>query len=66
MMFNADMSPAFDAIPGLKDIVPRECGGNNKLSFDEICGEFKLTRLVVLSLLLMQSIQTESEIIHLN
>ncbi len=56
MMFNADMSPAFEAIPGLKDIVPKECGGNNKLSFDEICGEFKLTRLMVLPLLLMQSI----------
>ncbi len=38
MMYNADMSPAFDVIPGLKDIVPVECGGNNQLTYDDICG----------------------------
>ncbi len=38
MMNNANMNPAFDVSPGLKDIVPVECGGNNQLSYDDICG----------------------------
>ena len=38
MLVGTDMTPAFDAIPGLKDLVPREIGGDNKLSYDEICG----------------------------
>ena len=32
------MTLAFDAIPGLRDLAPREIGGLNKLSFEEICG----------------------------
>ncbi|KAM7540140.1 hypothetical protein Aperf_G00000035279 [Anoplocephala perfoliata] len=32
-----DLTPAFEAVPGLKDLVPKSLGGNCKYSFDEIC-----------------------------
>uniref|UniRef100_A0A5K3FU38 CRAL-TRIO domain-containing protein n=1 Tax=Mesocestoides corti TaxID=53468 RepID=A0A5K3FU38_MESCO len=37
MVLNADMNPAFDAVPGLKEIVPEAFGGDCKLTFEEIC-----------------------------
>ncbi|KAM3179621.1 hypothetical protein ACTXT7_000208 [Hymenolepis weldensis] len=37
MMIGTNMNLAFDAVPGLKDIMPESYGGNVKLSFEELC-----------------------------
>ena len=39
MLLGKDMTPAFDAVPGLKELMPSDMGGDNKLSFEEICGK---------------------------
>lgn len=38
MTISDDITPAFDAVPGLKDLMPQSLGGNNKLTFEQICG----------------------------
>lgn len=38
MFVGTDMTPAFDALPGLKELVPSDIGGDNKHSYDEMCG----------------------------
>lgn len=38
-MIGANMNLAFDAVPGLKDIMPESYGGNVKHSFEELCGK---------------------------
>nr|CDS31235.1 alpha tocopherol transfer protein [Hymenolepis microstoma] len=40
MMVGTDMNQAFDALPGLKDLMPESYGGNVKMTFEEICGIF--------------------------
>ncbi|VUZ46229.1 unnamed protein product [Hymenolepis diminuta] len=40
MMIGTDMNQAFDALPGLKDIMPECYGGNVKMTFEELCGTF--------------------------
>ncbi|KAM3179622.1 hypothetical protein ACTXT7_000209 [Hymenolepis weldensis] len=37
MMIGTDMNQAFDALPGLKDIMPECYGGNVKMTFEELC-----------------------------
>lgn len=39
-MIGTDMNQAFDALPGLKDIMPECYGGNVKMTFEELCGTF--------------------------
>ena len=38
MVLGDDFNPAFEAVPGLKQLLPTEMGGENKQSFEEICG----------------------------
>ncbi|VDO01727.1 unnamed protein product [Rodentolepis nana] len=40
MMVGTDMNRAFDALPGLKDLMPESYGGNVKMTFEEMCGIF--------------------------
>ncbi|KAM3179626.1 hypothetical protein ACTXT7_000213 [Hymenolepis weldensis] len=37
MTISDDLTPAYDSVPGLKDIMPQSLGGNNKLTFEQIC-----------------------------
>nr|CDS23617.1 alpha tocopherol transfer protein [Echinococcus granulosus] len=37
LVLGSDLSPAFDAVPGLKELLPDSFGGDNRLSFEEIC-----------------------------
>ncbi|VDO17051.1 unnamed protein product [Rodentolepis nana] len=37
MMVGTDMNRAFDALPGLKDLMPESYGGNVKMTFEEMC-----------------------------
>ncbi|EUB59619.1 Clavesin-2 [Echinococcus granulosus] len=37
LVLGSDFSPAFDAVPGLKDLMSDSYGGDNKLSFEDLC-----------------------------
>ncbi|VDK38139.1 unnamed protein product [Taenia asiatica] len=37
LVLGSDFGPAFDAVPGLKELMPDSYGGDNKLSFEDIC-----------------------------
>ncbi|VDK23452.1 unnamed protein product [Taenia asiatica] len=39
MVLGSDLSPAFDAIAGLKELMPESYGGDNKLSIEDICAK---------------------------
>ncbi|KAL5962702.1 Clavesin-2 [Taenia solium] len=39
MVLGSDLSPAFDAIFGLKELMPEVYGGDNKLSIEDICAK---------------------------
>ncbi len=38
MVTNTDLGPVFEELPGLKELVPKDFGGLNKLTYDEISG----------------------------
>lgn len=48
MVLGPDFGPAFDAVPGLKELMPESYGGDNKCSFEDICGNvcFLGTRII--------------------
>ena len=48
MILGDDMSPAFDAVPGLRDLVPNSMGGDNKCTFEELCGKIISESILVL------------------
>ncbi|KAL5968689.1 Alpha-tocopherol transfer protein [Taenia solium] len=39
LVLGSDFGPAFDAVPGLKELMPDSYGGDNRLSFEDICEE---------------------------
>ncbi|KAL5111884.1 Clavesin-2 [Taenia crassiceps] len=39
MVLGSDLSPAFDAVEGLKELTPEAYGGDNKHSIEDICEE---------------------------
>lgn len=45
MMVGTDMKKAYDDVPGLKDLLPESYGGNVKMTFEEICGNFSFSYL---------------------
>lgn len=44
MILHSDLRPAFERIPGLNKLIPREYGGTRKESFDEIFGKLCLSK----------------------
>lgn len=44
MVLGSDLGPAFDAVAGLKELMPESYGGGNKHSIEEICGNTCLLR----------------------
>ena len=39
MLLGDDVSSAFEGVPGLKQLLPTDIGGENQQSFEEICGK---------------------------
>ncbi|KAL5965028.1 Clavesin-2 [Taenia solium] len=37
MVLGSDLGPAFDAVAGLRELMPESCGGDNKHSIEDIC-----------------------------
>lgn len=48
MVLGSDLSPAFDEVTGLKEIMPEVYSGDNKLSIEDICGNVCILRVNLL------------------